>query len=106
MLGALNVAYDVTEQRGFLRFHVMALGMTLAAMLVAVGGIAVLVALLVVAEFLGLEAHVAALMHLAGLGMLVGFVAASVAVLYRVGPARAGSARRVGWPGMEVATAL
>ena len=54
------------------------------------------------------EAHVAALVHPAGLGMLVGFVAASVAVLYRVGPARgearAGSdgrawrwPRRCGW---------
>ncbi len=106
VLGALNVAYGVTERRGFLRFQAVALGMTLAAMLVAVGGIAVLVALPVVAGFLGLEAHVAALVHLAGFGMLVGFVAASVAVLYRVGPARGGSARRVGWPGVAVATAL
>ena len=116
VLGALNVAYGVTERRGFLRFHAMALAMTLAAMLVAVGGIAVLVALPVVVGFVGLAAHVAALVHLAGFGMLVGFVAASVAVLYRVGPsrdggARGGPAREAGgrrrlWPGVVVATVL
>ena len=111
VLGALNVAYGVTERRGFLRFHAMALAMTLAAMLVAVGGIAVLVALPVVVGFVGLAAHVAALVHLAGFGMLVGFVAASVAVLYRVGPSRDGPAREAGrrrrlWPGVAVATVL
>jgi membrane protein len=106
VLGALNVAYGVSEQRGFFRFHAMALGMTLAAMLVAVGGIAVLVGLPVVAGFLGLEAQAAALAHLAGFAMLVGFVAASVAVLYWVGPSRDGSARRVVWPGVAVATGL
>ena len=111
VLGALNVAYGVTERRGFLRFHAMALAMTLAAMLVAVGGIAVLVALPVVVGFVGLAAHVAALVHLAGFGMLVGFVATSVAVLYRVGPSRDGppgerGVRRRLWPGVVVATAL
>ena len=111
VLGALNVAYGVSERRGFLRFHAMALAMTLAAMLVAVGGIAVLVALPVAVGFVGLAAHMAALVHLAGFGMLVGFVAASVAVLYRVGPSRAGPAAGEGerqrrWPGVVVATVL
>ena len=106
VLGALNVAYGLTEQRGFLRFQAMALAMTLAAMLVAVGEIAVLVALPVMVGFLGLEAHVAALVHLAGFGMMVGFAAVSVAVLYRVGPSRAGGGRRRVWPGVLVATGL
>jgi len=88
MLSALNVAYNVEEQRGFLRFQAISLGMTLAAMLSAVLGIAVLVFVPVVINFVGLEAHAAALIHAAGLVMLLAFVAASIAVLYRVGPSR------------------
>ncbi|MGH7043228.1 MAG: YihY/virulence factor BrkB family protein [Acetobacteraceae bacterium] len=107
VLSALNVAYDVTEQRGILRFYAITLGMTLAAMLVAVAGIAVLVALPVVAGFVGLAAYTAtAVVHLAAMAMLVGFVAASVAVLYRVGPATAAGSRRLAWPGVAVATVL
>ena len=106
VLTALNVAYGVREQRSLLRFYAMALAMTLAAMLVAVLGIAVLVALPVVVGFLGLASHTATLAHLAGVGMLVAFVAASVAALYRVGPSRAGGGRRRVWPGVAVATAL
>lgn len=106
VLSALNVAYGVSEQRSFLRFHAMALGMTLAAMLVAVAGIAVLVALPVVVGFLGLAPYTATVAHLAGLGMLVGFVAVSVAALYRVGPAGADGGRRRVWPGVAAATVL
>ena len=88
MLSALNVAYNVDEQRGFFRFQAVALGMTLAAMLVAVLGIAVLVFIPVLIDFIGLQAHSGVLIHAAGVVMLVVFVAASIAVLYRSGPSR------------------
>ena len=88
MLSALNVAYNVDEQRGFFRFQATALGMTLAAMVVAVLGIAVLVFIPVLIDFIGLEADSGVLIHAAGVVMLVVFVAASIAVLYRSGPSR------------------
>ena len=88
VLSALNVAYNVDEQRSFFRFQAVALGMTLAAMLGAVLGIAVLVFFPVVIDFVGLEAHAAALIHVAGVAMVLAFVAISIAVLYRVGPSR------------------
>lgn len=106
VLSALNVAYNVDEQRSFLRFQAVALGMTLAAMLVAVLGIAVLVFVPVVIEFIGLEAHAAALIHAAGMVMLLAFVAVSTAVLYRVGPSSARKQVQRIAPGTTVATLL
>ena len=106
VLSALNVAYGVSEQRGLIRFYALTLGMTLAAMVVAVAGIAVLVALPVVVGFLGLASHGASLVHLAAMGMLVAFVAASLAVLYRVGPAPADGGRRRVLAGVATGTAL
>ncbi len=106
VLSALNVAYGVTEQRGFLRFNAIALGMTLATMLVAVGGIAVVVGLPVAIGFLGIAAHAAALVHALALLMLLGFVAAVVATFYRLGPADGAGGRRRLLPGVVLATGL
>lgn len=106
VLSALNVAYNVDEQRSILRFQAVALGMTLAAMLGAVLGIAVLVFFPVVIDFIGLEAHAAALIHAAGVVMVLAFVAISVAVLYRVGPSRARKGGQRIVVGTTVATLL
>ena len=106
MLSALNVAYNVEEQRSFLRFQAVSLGMTLAAILSAVLGIAVLVFVPVVINFIGLEAHAAALIHAAGVAMLLAFVATSIAVLYRVGPSRVRKQVQRIAPGTTVATLL
>jgi membrane protein len=106
VLSALNVAYNVDEQRSFLRFQAVALAMTLAAMLGAVLGIAVLVFFPVVIDFIGLEAHSAALIHAAGVVMMLAFVAISVAVLYRVGPSRVRKGGQRIWSGTTVATLL
>ncbi len=106
VLSALNVAYNVEEQRSFLRFQAVTLGMTFAAMLVAVLGITMLVFVPVVINFVGLEAHAAALIHTVGTLTLLAFVAASIAVLYRVGPSRTQEqARRIA-PGATVATLI
>jgi membrane protein len=106
MLAALNVAYNVEEQRSFLQFQAVALSMTLAVILVAVLGIAILVFLPVVIDFVGLEAHARQLIHAAGIMMLLSFLALSLSVLYRIGPSRsAGRGRRFA-PGTTVATLL
>jgi len=106
LLSALNVAYNVNEQRGFLRFQMVTLGITLAAMIVVVVGIAVLVFVPVVINFVGLQAESGELIHAAGSGMLILFASASIFVLYRVGPARAGRAKRRILPGVGAATLL
>lgn len=90
LLAGLNVAYGVAEQRSFLRFQLLTLGITLAAMIVAVLAIAVLVFIPVAIDFVGLAAHAGTLIHAAAMVMLVAFVAASIAVLFRIGPSRIG----------------
>jgi membrane protein len=107
VLSALNVAYAVEEQRSYLRFQVVTLSMTFAAMLVAVLGIAVLVFIPVLINLIGWEAHAAALIDVAAVIMLLAFVTASIAALYWIGPCRStGQKRRRIAPGAAVATAL
>ena len=106
ILSALNVAYDVTEQRSFLRFQALGLGMTLAGMLCAVLAIAVLVAMPVALDLIGLSRHAAFLIQNVSRLMLVAFFAASVALLYRIGPSRAPDATPSILPGTALATIL
>lgn len=106
MLSALNVAYNVEEERGFLRFQAVTLGITLAAMLLVVLGIAVLVFLPVVASFLGLAAESGALVHLAGIAMLLTFAVLSILVLYWIGPSRRTRTGQRIIPGVFAATLI
>jgi membrane protein len=88
VLSAVNVAYDVTEQRPFLRFQAIGLAMTLVAILCAVLAIAVLVFLPAVLAAVGLSRHGGGLLHAASLLMLVGFFSVAIGLLYRFGPSR------------------
>ena len=106
LLSALNVAYDVNEERSFLRFQGVTLGLTLSAIIVVVVGIAVLVFVPVVINGIGLEAEFAPLIHAVGLSMLVLFAAISIYVLYRIGPARRHRRRQRLLPGVFTATIL
>jgi membrane protein len=65
VLSAINVAYDVTEQRPF-----------------------VLLFLPVLITAVGLSSHSAGLIHIASLLMLVGFFTVAIGLLYRFGPSR------------------
>lgn len=106
LLSALNVAYDVNEERSFLVFQGVTLGLTLSAIIVVVLGIAVLVFVPVVVNDIGLGADSAPLIHAVGLTMLVLFAALSIFVLYRVGPARKHRTRQRLLPGVFTATVL
>ena len=106
LLSALNVAYDVNEERSFLRFQAVTLGLTFSAIVVVVLGIAVLVAIPVVVNGIGLGAESTQLIHGSGVFMLVLFAAASIFVLYRVGPARKHRRRQRLLPGVIAATLL
>jgi len=106
MLIALDLAYGERETRSILRFQATALAMTVAAVFGAALAVALLVALPAAAMLLPLPARMAAWVHLASLGLMMLFVGAGIAFLFRVGPdSSAGRSRRV-LPGMLTATLL
>lgn len=106
ILAALNLAYEETEQRSFMRFQLTAFGMTLGAILGAVLGLAVLVFLPAVFAFVGISENAKLLVRLGGIAVLLLFVMGALSVLYRFGPSR----RPARWhwitPGSLVATVL
>ncbi len=106
MLSAINVAYDVAEQRPMLRFQLFGLTITLAAILVAALTIAVLVFTPVVIAFVGLSAYAAGLVRLVSVLLLIGLFGGTVSLLYRFGPCRKPPPRQPIAPGALVATAL
>jgi membrane protein len=104
IFAALNLAYDVSERRGFLRFQLTALGMTLCAILGAVLAMALVVFLPVAIGLIGLDAHRLALINVGGMLVTMGFVALNLWLLYRFGPCLPDApGHRVG-PGALVAT--
>jgi membrane protein len=106
ILSALNLAYNEIERRSFIRFQAVSLGMTLAAMLMAVLAIAILVFLPAVFQFVGFSAQSKGLIRIASLLMMMLFVLVSLSMLYRFGPCR----RQARWawvtPGSLLATVL
>ena len=106
LLSAVNVAYDLTEQRTFLRFQAVGLTMTLLAVLGAVLTLSVLVVLRPIAGFIGVSGQAAGLVHFVSMILLVGFFATAVSLLYRFGPSRNVPQRPVIAAGTGVATAL
>ena len=106
VLSAMNVAYDVTEHRGILRFQLTALAMTLCAVVAGVLAIAVLVFLPAVIAFVGLSSYTIGLINWAGMVMLIVLVGLSVALLYRFGPSRRRPANQRILPGAALAIVL
>jgi membrane protein len=106
ILGALNLAYEERERRGFLRYQLTALTLTLGGMVAVAVCIGLLVLVPAAEAFLGISAGAALLARLASLGLLVVFVMLSLSLLYRFGPSR----RSPGWhwvtPGSTLATML
>ena len=106
VLSAVNVAYDVTEQRPFLHFQAIGLAMTLVAVLCAILAIGVLLLLPPAIDFLGLSRHGGDVIHAAGMGMLIGFFFVAITLLYRFGPSRPKPPRPRITPGAALATVL
>jgi len=106
MLAALTIAYGGQERRGFLRFQLVSLAMTIVAILGAVLAIAILVGMPAAFRFVtpwGLRIR---LVHLASLTVLLGCAALSLALLYRFGPARPRPPRHWVSPGSALALTL
>jgi len=106
VLSALNLSYDVVEQRSILKFQLIGLAMTLCAVAAGVLAIAVLVLLPTLISFVGLSAYSAALIRTLSLGLLVVLVGGTIALLYRYGPSRAPPPEQRIFPGALLATAL
>jgi membrane protein len=89
LLTALNIAYEEKEKRSLVRFYLLAVSITLIALIVAIGAIVGTAALAYLQKFmpqLSLGALIAA--KIGGYLMLLLLVAAIAATLYRFGPAR------------------
>lgn len=106
ILAAINVAYDVKEQRPFLQFQAIGFSMTLVAFACAILAIAVLLVLPQLIDFIGWSAYGGTLIHAASLAMLIVFFWASVSLLYRYGPCREPPPRPHTGPGTALATVL
>ncbi len=106
VLSAMNVAYDTTERRPFLRFQLIGLAMTLGAAICVVLAIGALVVLPRLIAFSGLSAFSAALIQFTSFGLMVGFYAAGLALLYAHGPSRTPPAGARVLPGTALATLL
>jgi membrane protein len=106
MLSALTIAYGGEERRGFVRFQVVSLTMTVVAILGAVLAMAILVGMPALFRFVTPWVWRMRLVHLASLIVLLGCAGLSLALLYRFGPARLRPARHWITPGSALALAL
>ena len=88
MLAALTIAYGAQERRGFLRYLIASLVMTLIAIVGAALAIAVLVGMPAWFHFVTPWVFRMRVIHLASVGVLLLCAGLSVALLYRFGPAR------------------
>jgi membrane protein len=105
LMTALNFAYDAAERRSTPRVLATAAGMTLLAVIGAVLGLALMVALPEAARLVGIPGDTRALIHVASLLLTVVFVAMVLGALYRFGPSHELSGRRWILPGALAATA-
>jgi len=106
LIEGLNVAFDVTEPRSFLRTLLVKGSLTLGLIAGFFGIVLVLVAIPIVLSFLRLPADTEWFVMLVRWPVVLILVAAGLAVLYRYGPAR--TDRRWRWvtPGAAIACIL
>lgn len=106
LITALNVAYDEEDERGFFKSRLLALGLTLGAIIFMVLAVALVAALPVLLDALDVPGWLKAMVQ-AGrwLGLVIAVMVA-LAVLYRLGPDR--DAPKIRWlsVGAIVATVL
>lgn len=106
LLGALPLARSETAQRGFVKFYMVALLMTLGAILAVAVGMGVLVALPTVLGLLGVPEDDAWFVRLLSQGFLFMSVLLAISTLYRFGPPKPPPNWRVFSPGAVLATLL
>jgi membrane protein len=104
ILNALTLAYDETETRGMIKFQLVALGMTLVAVIGTALAIGILVFIPVLITFIGLSGYAKDLVGLCSFAAMITFVVTALGLLYRFGPA--GTGRTFYAPGAGLATVV
>jgi len=105
LLSAIDEAHGERD-RGFFQFQLTGLAMTLAATIGAVLALAILVALPNLLLWLGIPATTRGLLHVLSLALLLAFVCASIAALFRFGPSPRPGPPPLVLPGALAATVL
>jgi membrane protein len=106
MMSALNQAYNAIERRGYFKFLLISMALTLAATLCAVLVLALLVALPAVAEFFHVSKYAKGLVHAASLLVVICYAVGLLAALYKFGPSVRPVRHHRILPGTIVATVL
>lgn len=88
MFDALNIVYDETEKRSFIRLNAVSLLFTFGAILLIVVAIATVVVLPVALKFVGLERQTEFLLTVLRWPAIFVVVAFAIALIYRHGPSR------------------
>lgn len=106
MITAINVAYDEEETRGFIKRKLLALVLTVGAIVFVVVAIGLIAAAPVVLDALGLSAVARVLIQIGRWALLVVAVTVALAILYRLAPDRDAPKFRWVSVGAVIATAL
>lgn len=106
MITGLNIAYDETEKRGFFKLSLIALVLTVGAILAAVLAVGLVAVLPSILERMHITSGVETLLNVIRWPLLVGGFMGSLAVLYRLGPCRNDAKWRWVTPGAILAAFL
>ena len=106
LMTAFNIAYEEKDRRGFVKFNLLAIGLTIVVMLGGLVVIALLAVLPVAVQFIGFDQTTKWLLLVANWLLLVVVVMLGLAVLYRYAPDRARPQWRWVSPGAIAATTL
>lgn len=106
LIEGMNLAYDEDEERGFIRLNLMAIGMTLGAIVGIVAALAAMVAVPAILATVGLSGVGTALLQYGRWVVLAVLALLGLAALYRYGPSRDKPKWRWVSPGSLLATVL
>lgn len=106
LIEGMNLAYDEDETRGFLQLNLLAIAMTLGAIMALIAALAAMIAVPAVLERAGLSQAAEVLLQYGRWVVLAGLALCGLAVLYRYGPSRAAPKWRWVSPGSLVATLM
>jgi membrane protein len=98
VIDGLNVAYEETEKRSFIRLNLVSLIFTLGAFLTLTLAVGAVVVLPIMLKYIGLGAFADALVRILRWPALLAFVILGLAILYRYGPSR----REARWAWLSV----
>jgi membrane protein len=88
MMGALNIAYEEKERRGFIRLAATAIALTLGGIVFAIVAVFVVVAIPIILGLMGLGQTTELLIAILRWPVIAVLLALFLAVLYRFGPSR------------------